>query len=73
MWSRRRIESTLLATPRNGKTVELNALWYNANCIMYELATKFEGKEAAKKYKDLSEQIKISFLKNFYNEKKWCE
>ena len=25
-------------TPRNGKVVEINALWYNANMIMYNLA-----------------------------------
>ena len=59
-------------TPRNGKTVELNALWYNANCIMYELASKYEGKEAAQKYKDLADNIKNSFAEEFYNVNKHC-
>ena len=59
-------------TPRNGKTVELNALWYNALQIMNELATKFEGKEAAKKYQDLAVKVQQTFLEKFYNEKKKC-
>ena len=32
-------------TPRNGKTVELNALWYNALKIMARLAEKYENKK----------------------------
>lgn len=59
-------------TPRNGKTVELNALWYNALVIMSELATKFEGKEAAIQYKELANKTKESFNEKFYNEKKKC-
>lgn len=59
-------------TPRNGKTVELNALWYNGLEIMYELSTKFEGKENAKKYKEMAEKVKASFNEKFYNEKKKC-
>lgn len=59
-------------TPRNGKTVELNALWYNALMIMSEFSAKFEGKEKAKKYKELAEKTKEAFNEKFYNEKKKC-
>ena len=30
-----------VATPRHGKPVEINALWYNALCIMDFLSAKF--------------------------------
>lgn len=58
------------ATPRNGKVVEVNALWYNALKIMEELTTEFEGKTKAKQYKDLSEKTKKSFEEKFYNKRK---
>lgn len=59
-------------TPRNGKAVEINALWYNALITMQELATRFEGKKASKTYKDLADKCKESFNAKFYNEDKKC-
>lgn len=59
-------------TPRNGKAVEINALWYNALKTMEELSTIFEGKRVAKKYSNLAEKCKESFNQKFYNEKKKC-
>ena len=59
-----------VVTPRNGKAVEINAMWYNALKIMDELYTKFEGKES--KYKKLAEKAKKSFEKKFYNKKRKC-
>ena len=38
-----------VVTPRHGKPVEINALWYNALKIAEELVKKFEGKEKSKK------------------------
>ena len=32
-----------VATPRHGKPVEINALWYNALKVMEELSTRYEG------------------------------
>ena len=32
-----------VATPRHGKPVEINALWYNALKVMEELARRYEG------------------------------
>lgn len=59
-------------TPRNGKTVELNSLWYNANKIMEGLATKIESKSSSKKYADLAKKCKKSFNEKFYNKKRKC-
>ena len=57
-------------TPRNGKAVEINAMWYNANMIMANLTKKFGHIIKAKKYKDFAENCKIAFSNKFYNEEK---
>ena len=59
-------------TPRNGKTVEVNSLWYNANMIMHELSKKFKHPIMAIKYKELAEKCRKSFNSKFYNERKKC-
>ena len=59
-------------TPRNGKAVEINSMWYNANCIMAQLTKKFGHPVAAKKYKKLAENCKIAFEEKFYNKKNKC-
>jgi len=60
------------ATPRNGKVVEVNALWYNALKILENLANKFEGKNIADKYKKMAEKTKVVFNEKFYNKKRKC-
>lgn len=59
-------------TPRNGKAVEINAMWYNANRIMEELTKKFGHPIMAKKYKVLAMDCKRAFVDKFYNEEKKC-
>ncbi len=59
-------------TPRNGKTVELNALWFNALKIMARFAERFGEKEKCKEYLSLAEATKASFIEKFYNEQKKC-
>ena len=59
-------------TPRNGKTVELNALWYNALKIMARLAEKYEDKKLCKKYLEMAEKTSKSFNEKFYNKNKKC-
>lgn len=59
-------------TPRNGKAVEINAMWYNANRIMTELAKKCGHPLKAKKYKEMAENCKITFNHRFYNPKNKC-
>ncbi len=61
-----------VVTPRNGKAVEINSMWYNALKIMEELTLKFETKQKANKYKKMSELCKKSFIEKFYNKKRKC-
>lgn len=60
------------ATPRNGKVVEVNALWYNALKILENLANKYENKNVAIKYKKVAEKTKKSFNEKFYNKRRKC-
>ena len=65
----------LAFTPRCGKVVEINALWYNALKIMEKLTRKYEkiGKIIqSKKYAEMAEKCKGSFNVEFYNSKKKC-
>ncbi len=62
----------IAVTPRNGKAVEVNSLWYNANSIMVELSKKFKHPLLAKKYKEIAEKCKTAFQEKFYNEEKGC-
>lgn len=59
-------------TPRNGKTVEVNSLWYNSLKIMSELCKKFGDKKELKQYEEMAEKCKKSFEEKFYNLKKKC-
>lgn len=59
-------------TPRNGKAVEVNSLWYNALKIMEEISKKFGERTEAKEYAELAEKCKKSFTEKFYNPKKKC-
>ncbi len=59
-------------TPRNGKAVEINSLWYNALKVMAELSKEFEGKEESKVYADLASKCKKTFTEKFYNLKRKC-
>ncbi len=62
-------------TPRCGKVVEINALWYNSLKIMEQLTKKYErlGKKLIhKKYAEMAEKCKQSFEKEFYNPKRKC-
>ena len=63
------------ATPRNGKAVEINSLWYNALKIMENLSKKYEkiGKRAqSKEYGEIAKRCKESFENKFYNVRRKC-
>lgn len=60
----------LVVTPRHGKPVEINALWYNALKIMEKLS-KYYG-EDYEVYRKLSVKVKESFERKFWNEKTQC-
>lgn len=53
-----------VVTPRHGKAVEINALWYNALMVMSQLAKKFDDRDI---YLNLAQKVKESFDKVFWN------
>ncbi|MGE5474485.1 MAG: amylo-alpha-1,6-glucosidase [Ignavibacteriales bacterium] len=59
-----------VVTPRHGKAVEINALWYNALKVMEHLAEKLDLKTNL--YTEASKIVKDSFIKEFWNEEKKC-
>ena len=54
-------------TPRDGKAVEIQALWYNALKIMEFLSDRFNEKDNIKIYNSMAEKLKASFLKQFWS------
>ncbi len=61
-----------VVTPRHGKPVEINALWYNAMRVMETLARQLEKRERAKFYQGLADRIQQSFIQSFWNEEANC-
>ena len=59
-----------VATPRHGKPVEINALWYNALRIMESLCEKFD--EDASAYRTRANQVKESFNAKFWDSSNQC-
>ncbi len=57
-------------TPRSGKAVEINALWYNALKIYAMFQEKFEGN--SRKTTALAQKVKRNFINIFWNEKEKC-
>ena len=70
-WMDARIGETPV-TPRRGKPVEVQALWYNALRIMQDLARRFGYPEQADRYRKLGERARDSFTKLFWNDKAQC-
>lgn len=59
-----------VVTPRIGKPVEINALWYNALCIMNFLLA--ESGNNGEKYTDKLKNVKKSFNDLFWNDEQSC-
>jgi predicted glycogen debranching enzyme len=59
-------------TPREGKAVEIQALWYNALRIMQLLSTKIGESQKAEEYSSIAEKAKRSFNQKFWNQDKTC-
>lgn len=60
----------ILPTARHGKPVEINAYWYNALKIACYFGEKF-GIDISE-YESLSEHVKESFNKKFWNDEEKC-
>lgn len=58
-----------VVTPRHGKAVEINALWYNAVSVLKKLSRLFGDNFI---YPGLYDKIKEGFQKQFWNENSGC-
>jgi predicted glycogen debranching enzyme len=58
-----------VVTPRRGKPVEIQALWYNTICIMEEIASRLGDDAARKRYNNMAALTKWSFNRLLWNEK----
>jgi predicted glycogen debranching enzyme len=59
-------------TPRQGKPVEIQALWYNALCIMADLAEEFEDAHGHKQYSTMATLARWSFNQAFWRDDLGC-
>jgi predicted glycogen debranching enzyme len=59
-------------TPRAGKAVEIQALWYNTLRTMQLLANRFEEKSLAENYAAMAAKARTSFNLKFWNAEKRC-
>lgn len=57
-------------TPRNGKVVELNSLWYNALKTLENLANKFGEKDIADRCRKVANKHQKVFEEKFFNKKR---
>jgi predicted glycogen debranching enzyme len=62
----------LVITPRTGKAVEIQALWYNALKVMAGLAARFGDEEDGARYESMAELCKLSFNAVFWNDAEQC-
>jgi len=54
-------------TPRHGKAVEINALWFNALSLLSFFYIERDGK-TAQRYQQMADKVRSSFYKAFWNE-----
>ncbi len=62
----------LVITPRIGKPVEIQALWYNALKIMADFARKFGDEQDRQRYEAMAETARQSFNAVFWNDAEDC-
>lgn len=70
-WMDAKVGDTVF-TPRIGKPVEIQALWYNALCTMSELAEQFDDKANGEKFRNMAEIARESFNGQFWNKERNC-
>ena len=54
-------------TPRTGKAVEINCLWYNAVCFAVESAEMAGDRDFINTWSPMAEKISRSFIETFWN------
>jgi predicted glycogen debranching enzyme len=61
-----------VVTPRRGKAVEINALWYNALRLASDWFARTSDAEGAQQLRNAAELAQASFNQRFWNEKTGC-
>jgi predicted glycogen debranching enzyme len=61
-----------VVTPRRGKAVEINALWYNALCIMDYFMTELNYQGDAEFFQMKALTVKANFNRLFWNDRDRC-
>jgi predicted glycogen debranching enzyme len=61
-----------VVTPRRGKPVEIQALWYNALRVMEDLAHRYGRDRDGARYGNLADRARDSFVPLFWNETAQC-
>jgi predicted glycogen debranching enzyme len=61
-----------VVTPRNGKAVELNALWYWALDTLSRIANLLGKRDERAHYANMAENVKTSFQRAFWNSEANC-
>lgn len=59
-------------TPRIGKPVEINALWYNALKAMERFSVDLKKANSAEEYAKMAEETRVAFNMKFWNEERSC-
>ena len=67
-WMDSKIQNWVV-TPRQGKPVEINALWYNALKIMFSIMADLKDSEKTEYYEVLAEKCAKSFREKFWSDK----
>ncbi len=57
-----------VVTPRRGKAVEINALWYNALRLLEGWIREERGEDAARPWAEQAERVRLSFNRRFWYE-----
>src|SRR5438105_9535038 len=58
-----------VVTPRRGKAVEINALWYNALCVMRDWLDEEIGERAARPLAAEAERVRRAFNERFWSDR----
>jgi predicted glycogen debranching enzyme len=61
-----------VATPRHGKPVEIQALWYNALRVMEEFARSFDNRASEALFANMATRARTAFNRAFWNEAGGC-
>ena len=61
-----------VVTPRHGKPVEIQALWYNALRTMQEFAGKFGRDSERRHYQEMADRAQQHFAELFWNSSTGC-